>query len=60
VVKSGYLSSELKETTANTFMVLSNGAVNQDIDSLKNHNRPVPTFPFQKKMTFEPNTRVKI
>tara|TARA_B100001250_G_scaffold26696_1_gene22013 strand:+ start:948 stop:2345 length:1398 start_codon:yes stop_codon:yes gene_type:complete len=57
VVKSGYLSPELKETTSNAFMVLSSGAVNQDIESLKNHNRPVPTFPFQKKMTFEPNTK---
>ncbi len=60
VVKSGYLSPELKETTCNAFMVLSSGAVNQDIDSLKNHNRPTPTFPFQKNITFEPNTKYKI
>ena len=40
-------------------MVLSNGAVNQDIASLSNQNRLVPTFPFQKKMNYEPDARGK-
>ena len=57
VVKSGYLSPELKTTTKNSFMVLSNGAVNQDIASLSNQNRLVPTFPFQKKMNYKPDAR---
>tara|TARA_Y100001970_G_scaffold294222_1_gene448758 strand:- start:7910 stop:9307 length:1398 start_codon:yes stop_codon:yes gene_type:complete len=56
IVKSGYLSPELKKITSNSFMVLSHGAVDQNIASLENKNRPVPTFPFQKNMSFEPNT----
>lgn len=60
VVKSGYLSPELKKITKNTFMILSNGAVNQDIASLRNDNRLISSLPFHKKTTFEPNARGKV
>ena len=35
VVKSGYLSPELQELSVPSFMVLSNGAVNQDLSTIK-------------------------
>ena len=60
MVKSGYLSPELKKITKNTFMILSNGAVNQDIASLRNDNRLISSLPFHKKTTFEPNARGKV
>ena len=39
IVKSGYLSPELQELLAPSFMVLSDGAVNQDLKSIENINR---------------------
>ena len=41
-------------------MILSNGAVNQDIASLRNDNRLISSLPFHKKTTFEPNARGKV
>ena len=48
VVKSGYLSPELKKLKVKSFMLLTEGAVNQDIRNLKNKYRKRPTYPFQE------------
>ena len=47
VVKSGYLSPELNYLKVKSFMLLTEGAVNQDIENLENYNRKRPTYPFQ-------------
>ena len=47
VVKSGYLSPDLKNLKVKSFMLLTDGVVNQDIKNLENHNRKRPTYPFQ-------------
>ena len=47
VVKSGYLSPDLKNLKVKSFMLLTDGAVNQDIKNLENFNRKRPTYPFQ-------------
>jgi microcystin degradation protein MlrC len=54
VVKSGYLSPELQGLSCPSFMVLSNGAVNQDLKNIDNHHRKKPTFPFQEFNEFAP------
>ena len=54
VVKSGYLSPELQGLSCPSFMVLSNGAVNQDLKNIDNHHRKRPTFPFQEFNEFVP------
>lgn len=54
VVKSGYLSPELQGLSCLSFMVLSNGAVNQDLKNIDNHHRKKPTFPFQEFNEFAP------
>jgi len=54
VVKSGYLSPELQGLKCHSFMVLSSGAVNQDLKNIKNRNRKKPTFPFQEFDEFIP------
>ena len=54
VVKSGYLSPELQGLSCPSFMVLSNGAVNQDLKNIDNHHRKRPTFPFQEFNEFSP------
>ena len=54
VVKSGYLSPELQGLSCPSFMVLSNGAVNQDLKNIDNHHRKKPTFPFQEFNEFSP------
>ena len=52
VVKSGYLSPELKKIKSKSFMVLSDGAVNQNIEFLNNNFRKRNIFPFLKKSEF--------
>ena len=47
VVKSGYLSPDLNKLKVKSFMLLTDGVVNQDIKNLENHNRKRPTYPFQ-------------
>jgi len=54
VVKSGYLSPELKSLSAPSFMILTDGAVCQDIDRLKNKNRQRGIFPFQNRLSYTP------
>jgi len=54
VVKSGYLSPELQELSVPSFMVLSEGAVNQDLSSIKNIYRKRKTYPFQDFDDFIP------
>ena len=54
VVKSGYLSPELQGLSCPSFMVLSNGAVNQDLKNIDNHHRKKPIFPFQEFNEFAP------
>ena len=52
VVKSGYLSPDLKKIKSKSFMILSDGAVNQNIESLSNNFRKSNIFPFSKKYKF--------
>jgi len=54
VIKSGYLSPELQELSVPSFMVLSSGAVNQDLSSIKNIHRKKQIFPFQDVDQFTP------
>lgn len=54
VVKSGYLSPDLQALSCPSFMVLSNGAVNQDLKNIDNRNRKRPIFPFQEFNDFVP------
>ena len=52
VVKSGYLSPDLKKIRSKSYMVLSDGAVNQNITELTNNFRKKNIFPFSKKTEF--------
>ena len=54
VVKSGYLAPELQSLSAPSFMVLSDGAVNQDLRALTNNHRNRPSYPFQDLDEFAP------
>ncbi len=54
VVKSGYLAPELQSLSAPSFMVLSDGAVNQDLRALTNNHRNRPSYPFQDIDEFTP------
>ena len=54
VVKSGYLSPDLRGLSCPSFMALSSGAVNQDLKNIDNHQRKRPTFPFQEFDEFVP------
>jgi microcystin degradation protein MlrC len=54
VVKSGYLAPELQNLSAPSFMVLSDGAVNQDLSALTNNHRNQPSYPFQELDEFAP------
>ncbi|MCT4610397.1 MAG: M81 family metallopeptidase [Pelagimonas sp.] len=47
VVKSGYLSPDIRTLDRRQIMLLTDGAVNQDITRQQNLNRPRPCFPFQ-------------
>ena len=57
VVKSGYLSPELKKLNAKSYMLLTDGAVNQDIKNIKNNKRGKPIYPFNEIKKFV--TKVK-
>jgi len=54
VVKSGYLSPDLQGLSCSSFMVLSIGAVNQELKNIENLNRKKPIFPFQDFNEFLP------
>ena len=54
VVKSGYLSPELAPIANPGFMMLSDGAVNQDHARLKRTRQVRPTFPFQRDVQWSP------
>ena len=47
IVKSGYLSPDLENLSVPSFMVLSDGAVNQDLRSIPNKQRNRNIYPFQ-------------
>ena len=53
VVKSGYLSPDLKKIRSKSYMVLSDGAVNQNITALTNNFRKKNIFPFYEKADFK-------
>ena len=53
VVKSGYLSPDLKSLKVKSFMLLTDGVVKQDIKNLVNNNRKRPTYPFQSIDNFK-------
>jgi microcystin degradation protein MlrC len=53
VVKSGYLSPELKPIANPSLMALSDGSVNQDYARLGNQHRK-PLYPFVRDLTFTP------
>ncbi|MTH60492.1 M81 family metallopeptidase [Paracoccus litorisediminis] len=48
VVKSGYLSPDLRELPLAQVMALTDGAVSQDVLALPNNHRPRPIWPFQR------------
>ena len=52
IVKSGYLSPELKKLKADNFMILTNGFVTQDFKRIKNLFREKPIYPFQKNFRY--------
>ena len=54
VVKSGYLSPELKPLANPSLMALSDGAINQDIVHLPANRYRKPTFPFVQDLTYTP------
>lgn len=47
VVKSGYLSPDIRTLPRKQIMLLTDGAVCQDVLAQANEHRPRPTFPFQ-------------
>ncbi len=52
IVKSGYLSPELKKLKADNFMILTDGFVTQDLKRIKNLFREKPIYPFQKNFRY--------
>lgn len=57
VVKSGYLSPELAPIANPNLMALTNGVINQDIESLPNHRRDGKIFPFHADFDYMPQPR---
>jgi microcystin degradation protein MlrC len=55
VVKSGYLSPELAPLANPNLMALSDGAINQDIEGLPPNQFRVPTFPFERNLSWTPH-----
>jgi microcystin degradation protein MlrC len=53
-VKSGYLSPELSEIANPNLLLLSQGAVNQDVERLPRLRKQHPTFPFDRDFPFAP------
>jgi microcystin degradation protein MlrC len=56
VVKSGYLSPELKPLANPSLMALSDGAINQDLEHLPKNRLRKPSYPFVPDLKFEPYT----
>ena len=54
IVKSGYLSPDLENLSVPSFMVLSDGAVNQELSSISNKQRNRKIYPFQDFYDFTP------
>lgn len=54
VVKSGYLSPELKPIANPSLMALTDGAINQDIVHLPANRYRKPTYPFVSDLQFKP------
>lgn len=52
VVKSGYLSPELAPIANPNLMALTDGVINQDIESLPSHRRHQPSYPFVKDFSY--------
>ena len=58
IVKSGYLSPELAPLANPARMALTEGAVNQNITALTNHNRPLPSYPFQDDFFWQADAKL--
>jgi len=56
VVKSGYLSPELKPLANPSVMALSDGAINQDLEHLPKNRLRKPSYPFVADLKFKPFT----
>ena len=56
VVKSGYLSPELKPLANPSLMALSDGAINQDLQHLPKNRLRKPSYPFVPDLRFTPYT----
>ncbi|WP_027833699.1 M81 family metallopeptidase [Maritalea myrionectae] len=56
-IKCGYISAEMTKVANPNLMALTDGAVNQDIERLSNHNRPSPCYPFQKDFAYTAKAR---
>jgi len=54
IVKSGYLSPDLQNLSVPSFMILTDGADNQNLQQIENQNRKKPIYPFQKDHDFVP------
>lgn len=54
VVKSGYLSPELAPIANPNLMALTDGVINQDIESLPNHRRQGAIFPWSMSFDYSP------
>lgn len=57
VVKSGYLSPELAPIANPNLMALTDGVINQDIESLPSKRRVQPIYPFVKDFDYSPSVR---
>lgn len=58
VVKSGYLSPELKPIANPSLMALTDGAINQDIVNLPANRYRKPTYPFESDIQFKPEVYI--
>jgi microcystin degradation protein MlrC len=54
VVKSGYLSPELKPLANPSVMALSDGSINQDLEHLPKNRLRKPSYPFVADLKFKP------
>lgn len=57
VVKSGYLSPELQPLSNPNLMALTDGVINQDIETLPSKRRVQPVFPFVKDFDYTPSAK---
>jgi len=57
LVKSGYLSPDLKVLANPNLMILSPGVVDQFVERLKRNRKLIPTFPFDQDIDFVPEVR---